>query len=82
MGTYLIIFLIAVAFVTFRISSRAYMAYTQGFKTWPILALLAAVYIVFAVIRFFTFNANPIFWIISLIVIFASQAIYASSRNS
>ena len=79
------LFFISIAlflFVIYRICNRAYMAYTRGYKTWPILALLAVLYIIFGVVRRFTGMDTNTFLIGSFVCIIASQLIFRSSANT
>ena len=70
------------AFVVYMICRRAYVAYKYQFKSWPILALLALLYVVFgATWRFLRVDTN-VFWIASVICVYASRAIYSASRNA
>jgi hypothetical protein len=78
----IIVSLVLFAYVTFLISRRAFIAYKNGWKTWPLLALLAVLYVIFGIIRRF-FGLDPMIFIVgSLICIYASRAIFASSRRS
>ncbi len=71
-----LISLVIFGIVLFRVGSRAWQAYTGGFKTWPIIALLGAIYLILLIVRLILHIHSPIFFVISLVVYYLSYFLY------
>ncbi len=75
---YVLIFLA----VLYRVGSRAYLAYSRGYKTWPILAVLGGLYLVLFIIRLAFHVISPVFTIVSVAILLLSVLIFRMSGNS
>jgi hypothetical protein len=82
MAGYMIISWVLYAYVGFNICNRAYSAYRNNWKAWPILAVLAGLYLIIGALRRL-FDFQPMFfYVASVACLLASGAIYRSSRRS
>ncbi len=82
MSPNILIFIALLLLTVFRVGNRAYLAYTNGFKTWPIIAGLGAIYLIFVVIRLVTGTHDPMFLLISIGCLLISGFLYNAGAKA